>query len=181
MLENKRFRDAFEMYVRLRKICENARERASNPADKYAQKILPPPAGKKPDERKKEISRCFSTLQFKIDELFFLEMVACFEQIVFEKIGSASGEIRRIVKERYAGPAPFHRISASFVKDGDDIHSLRNVYHLLESHIPKYLSEQLAAIIEHRNFIAHGGRLGRQSTHSVEDVVIVLDEILNYI
>lgn len=181
MSENIRFRDALETYIRLKKICENARERASNPADKYAQKISLPLSGKKPDERKKEISRCFSTLQFKIDELFFLDMVAHFEQIVFDKIGNASGEIRRIVKERYVKTAPFHRISASFVKNENDIHSLRNMHHLLENHIPKYLSDQLAAIIEHRNFIAHGGRIGRQSTLSVEDVTRILNEILDYI
>ncbi len=181
MPENNRFKDALETYICLKKICENARERASNPADKYAQRISLPLSGKKPGDRKREISRCFGTLDFKIDELFFLDMVAYFEQIVFEKIGNASGQIRRIVRERYAKPSPFHRISASFVKGEDDIHSLRNMHHLLENHIPKYLSEQLAAVIEHRNFIAHGGRIGKQSTHSVEDVVRILNEILDYI
>ncbi|MDM8550243.1 hypothetical protein QUF72_09205 [Desulfobacterales bacterium HSG2] len=181
MSENNRFEEELRTYTCLKKICENARERSLNPADKYAQKVLIPLSEKKAGERRKEVARYFDTLHSKTDALFFLDMVARFEQIVFDKIDNASGQIRRIVKELYAKPDPFSKIAASFVKNQDDIHSLRNVHNLLENHIPKYLSEQLAAIIEHRNFIAHGGRIGRPSPHSVEEIALILDEILDHI
>ncbi len=181
MHEKNRFEDELQTYTCLKRICENARERSLNPADKYAQKILLPLSGKKTDERRREITGYFDTLHFKTDALFFLDMVARFEQIVFDKVDHASGQIRRIVRDRYAKPDPFGKVAASFVKDQDDIHSLRNVHHLLENHIPKYLSGQLAAIIDHRNFIAHGGRIGRPSPHSVEEIALILDEILDHI
>ncbi|RLC16861.1 MAG: hypothetical protein DRI57_10650 [Deltaproteobacteria bacterium] len=181
MSENDKFRELFQRYICLKRICENARERVSNPGDKYAQKIEIPLSGKKAVNRKREVAKYFDALYFKIDELFFLDIVAHFEQIVFNEINNASGQLKGIVKERYRKPAPFNKIVASFVKDEEDIYSLKNVYNLLENHIPKSLSEQLSAIIEHRNFIAHGGRIGKQSNNSVENTVTILSEILRRI
>jgi len=173
--------DLFQRYICLKKICQNAQDRASNPADKYAQMISLPLSGKKSDDRKKEINKYFDELQIRMDDLFFLDIVAYFEQIVFKKINNASGKIKAIVKEKYTRPEPFNIIAASFIKNETDIYSLRNLHNLLENHIPEYLSEQFASIIEHRNFIAHGGRIGKLSMFSVKDIVTILEQILEYI
>jgi len=182
MPENNEFKDLFERYNCLKKICENARDRASNPAaNKYVQKISLPLFGKKSGYRKEEVNEYFEALHLKIDDLFFLDIVAHFEQIIFKKIDNASGKIKRIVKERYKKPDPFNVIATSFIKNEEDIYSLKNVHNLLKNHIPKSLSDDLAAIIEHRNYIAHASRIGKLSAFDVKDIVHILNEILDHI
>ncbi len=173
----------FEKYRCLKGICFNARERAKSDPTNFVRTISLPFPGKEVKNRRKYIANYFDELQKSIFDYSFLDLVAIFEEIVFSKISNASGEIKRIVKDEYS-KAPFRESAASFVKDKDDIYNLSGVRKLLEGKIPQEMSADLAGTLEHRNYLAHGKRvgIGKQSTLcNTDELYEILQNILSII
>lgn len=175
--------EVFEKYICLIKICEYAQERATNKAtgSDFIQRFALPIQGKKVTSKSSvHIKEYFDEkLQQTILDYAILEIVAAFEKILFLRIDNASGEMKRIVKERYKTPAPLAKMSGAFIKGKEGIYNLSGVIALLEGKIPPRLMSQLSAIREHRNWLAHGKRsVGQPSTLTIREVYNILQEIL---
>ena len=174
----------FEKYICLIKICEYAQERATNKAsgtDFIQRFALPLQQAKVTSKAFVQIKEYFDEqLQQTIVDYALLDMVATFEKMLFLRIDNASGEIKRMVTEKYKAPAPLAKMSAAFIKDQADVYNLAGVTALLEGKIPPRLVSQLAAIREHRNWLAHGKRsVGQPSTLTIHEVYKILQEILD--
>lgn len=176
--------EVFEKYVCLIKICEYAQERATNKAagSDFIQRFALPIQGEKVTSKSVvHIKEYFDEkLQQAILDYAILDIVATFEKILFLRIDNASGEIKKIVREKYKTPAPLVKMSESFVKGKEDIYNLSGVTALLEGKIPPRLISQLSAIREHRNWLAHGKRsVGQPSTLTIQEIYNILQEILD--
>lgn len=181
---------ALGTYYDLKDICSAVRETAlRSPNSPVAGKIFS--AGKTVRKRDKRdiINEHFDSLQQKIEELCVLNIVASFEMAVFRRIGNAYGEIKSIVEDGYnkrlskREPVPFYIASSSFVKNREDIRNLSGVRKLLENKIPEALFNQLAEIIEYRNWLSHGKRanVGKESGLKVDEIYSTLNKIFDRI
>ncbi len=114
-----------------------------------------------------------------------LELIANFD-VIFAKVGNASGEIRSVVAgeirsvvaEKYKA-RPFYRDGGAFVKTHRDIGNLADVKALLPNTLSSELSKQLSEIIRHRNWLAHGGRIGEPSSLNIDEIYSTFQEILD--
>jgi hypothetical protein len=174
--------EAFNRYKCLVGICNNAQKRScSNPSSSFVTTIRLPLAGQKSKNPRNEIAEYFDGLSQKVFDFCFLDLVASFERIIFNTIGNASGEIKGIVRDKYKRPSPFHMTAASFVKKQEDIYNLSGLKSLISEKLPKNNSEVLSEILEHRNWIAHGKRVGKQSTLNINELYNSLKDILVFI
>jgi len=69
----------------------------SDPSEKYVSMFSLPHVGKKTKNKRKQLESYFSQLKQSLINNCILELVANFEEIVFAKVGNASGEIRRVL------------------------------------------------------------------------------------
>ena len=133
----------------------------------------------------------FDSLKIKITELYTLDIIATFEQILFDIIDNTSGEIKSIVKNEYNRryqkkdkPIRLYKSAASFIKNKEDIHNLSGAKKILENVIKdKLLFEDLKKIIEHRNWLSHGKRfdIGKESTFKINEIHNKLIKMLEII
>lgn len=155
----------WQKYQCLTAICAQAQHQATNdPTGSFVKTISLPHWGQKVTEQRSSISNYFDELQQSLIEFGFIEMVAVFERLVFSQLEK---EV-------------FQDLSPSLQKAANKAHSHPpNVKRLLEAKLPRQLNAQLAEIIEHRNWLIHGKRLGSQSTLGLDEVHSILSEILD--
>jgi RiboL-PSP-HEPN len=115
-----------------------------------------------------------------IEELIVIGLVSDFERIIFDRVDNASGEIARIVKQKYESK-PFNDFSVDFVKTAKDIDKLSVVKKIIDPKLPKELSDKFREVIEFRNRLAHGKRFGEQLLLSFDEIAQILDDVLNFI
>lgn len=115
-----------------------------------------------------------------MDELIILGLVSDFEKIIFDRVENASGEIAKIVKQKYASK-PFLNFSSDFVKTSKDIDKLSIIKALVAPKLPEELSKKFAEVVDFRNRLAHGKRFGEQSLMSFDEIAQTLDDVLNYV
>jgi hypothetical protein len=108
-------------------------------------------------------------------------LVAVFERLAFERLKNAVGTARTAIEQNYPPHSAFSRAAKRLAKDLDDFPNLADIEGLLASY-PQAASKELHELREHRNWIAHGGRLGKQSQFSrIEDVHKALQGLLSAI
>jgi hypothetical protein len=174
--------DTYNRYCCITKIVSNAQERSlADPSGKFISMIGLPLFSKKSKDLRGDIRKYFDEVQGKTIDSCFLDLVAIFERSMFNSIGNASGEIKSIVKAKYEKPSPFHMASDFFVKKQEDIYNLSGVKNMIAEKLPKSAAERLSEILEHRNWLAHGKRIGKQSTISVDELYECLKEILDFV
>lgn len=162
-------------------ICINARSRAiTDTSGKFLENIKYAHTGDQRPSRT-SIDSDFDLLHKKIDDGSFIELISSFEKIVFQKINNATGSIRKIVCAEYIKPEPFAISSDKFIKDAEDIGSLKKIKGILDGKIPSGLSSRLEEIINQRNRVAHGRRFGIESSITLIETANVLDEVLKRI
>ncbi len=148
--------------------------------DGFLKSIGFPYLGEISKDRKRFVEKKFDNLVQSIDELIILGIVSDFEKIVFDRIENASGEITKIVKEKYT-LKPFQDFSTNFVKTTREIDKLSIVKAIVAPKLPEELLKKFSEIIDLRNRLAHGKRFGEQSLLSFDEISQILDDILNYI
>lgn len=175
-------KETFRSYKELKIICGAARETAfRNPNYPIFREIILTDNTIRRNKKKNKrdiVNEYFDSLEQRITEHYIVEIVAVFEQNIFRRVSTAHGEIRKIVKNEY-GKRAFHIAAPSFVKDQKDIYNLSGIKTLLENKIAKNLFEKFSTIIEHRNWLSHGKRIGvgRESDLTIEQIYEVLSEI----
>jgi hypothetical protein len=182
MSNTKELDNAFKRYVFLLSICNNALHRSvADARGKFISLINLSLLADKSDNLKGDIKKYFDEIQQKIIDLCFLDIVATFEKGIFCSICNAFGLIKKIVKEGYEKPSPFHMVSESFVKKEEDIYNLSGVKNLVIQKLPGNMAERLSEILEHRNWLAHGKRIGKQSTITIDELHKTLKNILEFV
>ncbi|MEO5731330.1 MAG: hypothetical protein ABI134_01780 [Byssovorax sp.] len=178
--------DLDEELVRYRTLAflvHRAKERALGaPFDKYVSDLGIPALRKKNVDRKGALEEHFDTVEQTLFEQYLLRLMAVFERLAFERLSAAVGAARTAVEDNYPDRSPFARAAKHLVKNlADDLTTLADIEKLLASY-PQAASKDLQELREHRNWIAHGGRVGRQSRFSrIEDVHKSLTELLDII
>lgn len=174
--------DAYKRYLCTMSIVTNAQQRSlADPHGKFIETIGLPLFGHKSKNLRGDLKTYFDEMQQKIVDLYFLDLVAIFEKIIFNSIGNASGLIKNIVRGGYDRPAPFHMASESFVKKQEDIYNLSGVKSLVSEKLPREIAERLSEILEHRNWLAHGKRIGKQSTIDIAQLHTYLKDIIEFV
>ena len=124
------------------------------------------------EDRKAAAESHFASTQQALFEAFIVKLVAAFEAAAFRKLGTRIGDARSTLAKHHDARSIIQRL----VKDKDDVRDLRGLETLLPG------DTNLAALREHRNSVAHGGRLGKLSTFAkAEDVHNALVEILEMV
>ncbi len=151
--------------------------------DKFLKAIDFPYLGEMSKDKTKFVETKMDTMLQSLEELIIIGLVSKFEKIIFDRIGNASGEISKIVKDKYTSK-PFFNFSENFVKTSKDINKLSIVKAIIDPKLkqsnPK-LSEKFAEVVELRNMLAHGKRFGEQSSMSFDEIAQILDDVLNYV
>lgn len=148
--------------------------------DGFLKAIGFPYVGEIAKDRKGFVGIKMDTMVQAMDELIILGLVSDFEKIVFDRVENASGEIAKIVKQKYTSK-PFLEFSADFVKTSRDIDKLSIVKAIVSPKLPEELSKKFTEIVNFRNRLAHGKRFGEQSLMSFDEIAQTLDDVLNYV
>ncbi len=173
--------DILHAYNAMKEICNAAKNRIhANQHNDFAKKIIPSKF-----LSKGKADTYFDSLEKKVEEHFIMDIVATFERVVFDRIGTACGEIENIVKdecnqrEKNGAAFPLYESAPNFIKDKEDINNLSGIKNLLK--IPR--KKKLEEIINHRNWISHGKRagVGKSSNSRIQDMHKELTDILNQI
>jgi hypothetical protein len=175
--------DELVRYRTLAFLARRAKERALGaPFEPYVSDLGIPALGKKIADRKAAVEDYFDSVEQALFDQYLLRLVAAFERRAFQRLGTAVGTARTTLEENYPEASPFSRAVRHLVKDTkEDLTGLADVEKLLASY-PQALSEDLQELREHRNWIAHGGRLGKQSRFSrIEEVHRILAYLLSVI
>ena len=175
--------DAFGYFRTLAVLVGDARKRAKDQPDTYPARLGISGLGKQVRKaRLTELDDYFDDLDRTIFELFLLHLVATFERDAFARLQTAIGEARSTLDEHFPSRSPFARAAQHLVKDAkDDIYNLSGVQQLLKSY-PGAATVDLAQLREHRNYVAHGGRVGTPSTfNKLADVHATLVRLLKLI
>lgn len=170
-----------ERYVTLKKICDNARDRAKQNPQFVKETFDIRVVGKKVRNESEFLLEYFDRLQQQLFESFFIEVVATFEQIAFARASNTVGTIRKLVEKHYPAGDPFKMSASGFVKDTKDIGNLAALKAIVTNSIPSDLQERLAEIIKYRNRLAHGKRFGEETDLNIEDVVAILSDVLELV
>ncbi|MGA2617590.1 MAG: hypothetical protein ABSF26_08280 [Thermoguttaceae bacterium] len=163
-------------------LLRGAKERAiGNPSAQYVSDLGIPALKKAKPDRLAAIKEYFDSVEESLFDQYLLLMVAAFERLAYEKLKNAVGAARATISQHYPAPSSFSRAAQRLAKDVDDFRNLADIEVLLASY-PQSQSKDLQALREHRNWIAHGKRLGHQSLFSkMEDVHRTLEDILSVI
>lgn len=182
MTKRDRLQEVVKQFSSLNSIHQLSQKRAlDNPAQPFVSNIGLNVLGKRPADARKEIARHFQDIGDRLTDAGILALIVTFEQQVFYQISQASGSICKVVKKHYIPPEPFSGNGRGFVKDKDDMRNLGGVKALLNPIITQTLSDQLSEILDHRNWLAHGGRIGSKSKFDINKMCNILTEILDRI
>jgi len=131
----------------------------------------------RPARKREELAEAFDAVDAALAEAFLLRLVASFEATAFQKLATAIGEARTTLDASFPERKPYRRSAAHLLRDASDF-DLKTLASMLRSH-PGAPAEALEELREHRNKVAHGGRIGKTSTFSnPTDVHRVLTELL---
>jgi hypothetical protein len=175
--------DELRCYMTLAFLTRGAKQRALGaPFDEYVSNLGIPALGRQKADRKATIEAYFDSVEKSLFDQYLLRLVAAFERLAFDKLKNAIGTARATLEAEYPVDSPFWRAAGHFVKDAQvDFKSLADVEKLLASY-PQSASKDLHELREHRNLVAHAGRLGERSTFSkIEDVPKALADLLSVI
>lgn len=155
-----RLDDELTYYNVLSGLLGRARQQVDrNPHDKQLSELgLPFEKAKK--DRRAELGEYIDKIQRALDEAFLLRLVAAFESMAFARVATALGEARRSVEERFSPTLPYARAAAKLVRN--ELHDLKDIEDLMASYSGSAVGK-LKGLREHRNHVAHGGRIGRLS------------------
>lgn len=130
--------------------------------------------------RKETVALKMDAMYQSIEELIVIGLISDFEKIIFDRVDNTSGEISKIVKQRY-NSEPFREFSTDFIKTSKEIDKLSVIKKIIEPKLPEGLGKKFTDVIDFRNRLAHGKRFGKHLLLPFDDIAQVLDDVLNFI
>lgn len=165
--------DVLSQYRTLASALSRSRDRViANPWSEEAKELGV--LAKKTDtgSRKAAAESHFASTQQALLDAFIVKLVAAFEAAAFRKLATRIGEARSTLAKHHDALSIVQRL----VKDKDEVRDLKGLEKLLQG------DTSLAALREHRNLVAHGGRIGQLSTFATaEDVHDALVDLLEMV
>jgi hypothetical protein len=173
--------DEYVVYRSLAELSRQARVRAlSAPHDSYVANIYVAGLTKKTADRRSAVERHFDLVDRALFDQFLVRLVATFERCAFVKLGTALGEARSTLQRHY-DHLNLSLAAQHLVKDTGEFWNLAGLEALLASY-PQAPYKDLQALREHRNYVTHGGRVGRLSQYAkIDEVYSTLSELLRVI
>lgn len=180
-LSSKRLKAAYLKLIAIRNIVSYIQEQTFNRNDdKFLKAIGFPYLGEISKDKRGFIGGKMDEMMDSIGNLIVIGLVSDFEKIVFERVENASGEISKIVRNRYDSE-PFKNFPTDFIKTSKDIDKLSIIKAIVSSKLPDALLASFGEVVDLRNRLAHGKRFGQDSLMSFDDIAQTLDDVLNYV
>src|SRR5580704_1325424 len=135
------------------------------------------------DLEESTINDHFDRVDRALFDQFLVRLVATFERRAFEKLRAALGEAKSTVQKHYGSSQPFARAAQHLVMSASDFPNLAKLDMLLKSY-PRASLEDFHALREHRNYVAHGSRVGVGAPSrfvKIEEVKDMLRQLLQII
>lgn len=167
-------------------------ERVKPGSDSFFEKIKLPGFADLPtrwQERSIEIHERISVLRTHVEDMAFLALVAAFEMLVFARIELAGEKIRSMVEAGYHSDQPLYAFRLAFVRDHESFRNLGGLRELLGDDIRiTALAQDIKAIIDYRDYIAHGKRFKKgevnrmvkaKRTPRVDTTKVIFDQIMD--
>jgi hypothetical protein len=149
--------NAFQRCLLLARILTQARDRAlGNPMSDHNTNLGLVQKGQKKQEAITSIETAFEELGALINHLAILHMAASFEMQFRTWLGTAIGEARSAIRDRYKKTVPLYVGRAGLVREQDDFQGLARIEQLLSGRVSDEISEALSLIRENRNEFSHG-------------------------
>ena len=169
-----------QSYESLKNICNTAKKRTKREPS-FALDIIPQTKKmkkmKKIKGKRDIIDDYFDSLYQRITEHYIIELIATFEQIIFDRLDNAYGEISSILSAEYTKrrknnkPTPLYLCTNSFIKNKENIRNLGGASKILENKISQESLDDLNEIIKYRNWFSHGKReVGEESILTFEEI-----------
>jgi hypothetical protein len=155
--------DAFEEVEAARRRCavltsilRKAKERAlADPTGPYPMALGIIETGEKKEDAVKKVKRTFEELDGLLAYFTIIDLTASLEKVFSSRLGTAVGEARKIVREKFK-IAPFNGVREALVHDVGDFQTLQGIANLLSSVLDEDLGKKLKSVQFERNKFAHG-------------------------
>ena len=162
--------DAKERYLRLHAIVSRFRDDAlRQPLSRQNREFGVVNVNDKPGEARRKLSIAFDEMLQRIEYLAFLDVCASFENAFRGRVGTAIGEARRIVGERYELRV-LAKLSVRLVREPKSFNSLAAIFEVLDGLIPADMASDLRLIREERNRLSHGIDFDQPLKLTIEDL-----------
>jgi hypothetical protein len=180
VLNNEAIRETYNYVATIENIVKKEVRQVSGNKS-YIDKIVPEHLKRVYSLKEKMASEFSDSLSRTSYESSVISLVASFEKVVFSKYKTSYGTIKGIVKDSSNERFDYFKSRERFV-DGT-IDKLHAIIELIEGHINNDLMEKLKIIKEHRDYIAHGKRFGKEpdTGFSLIQVAEILDGVISEI
>jgi hypothetical protein len=114
-------------------------------------------------------------------EALLISLVSTFERVVFAKYKTTYGEIKKIAENHTPKSIDYYKSRQDFVEGSID--KLHKIIILMGKQISPSSLQILNDIKDHRDFIAHGKRFGKEPPvkMKLEEIALALDKIITEI
>ena len=170
---------AYARYKILTRLLESARQRAvSDPTNERNVDLGLTTRGQKKEDAQRSIEEAFADLEGLVSHLAILDMAAAFEKYFRERLNTAIGEARKVVRERYRSGMPLYAHREGLVRDAEDFQALVGIEQLIGGRISAEVHGAGEMIRKNRNAFAHGTDLQHPPTITIERAWETLNEII---
>ena len=126
--------------------------------------------------RNQTMSHRVTALKDYAKEVAVINMVGEFEKIVFQHLGLALDEALVLVRSQYQSHQPFYVLRDSLVRKRVEVDKLDRFKQFLIQH--QSLKDNLEAVINYRNYLAHGKRNGSPSNLTINQIKRILEDVI---
>ncbi len=136
-----------------------------------------------------KIDDYFANIDKMINQLFWMQITATFERIIFNKINQAIQDIKEVSKSNFQLRTFFDSFDL-FIKNEDDINNLSGIKPYIDKYITQNERQDFEEILRCRNYFSHGTRfkkkkeLPKLSVNGIPELgmseaVVTLDRIIS--
>jgi len=170
---------AFNRYRLLTRLLEDARQRAvSDTTHERNVDVGLTTRGQKKQEALHNIEDAFEDLGGLVNHLALIDMAAALERYFGERLRTAIGEARKVVRDRYRSSVPLHAHREGLIRDADDFQGMADIERLIGGHVPAEVRAEWATIRRNRNNFAHGTDIRIPPTITSEQARQLLNEMI---
>lgn len=161
------------------RLLEFARVRAiSDPTNERNVEAGLTPRGTKRADALGMIEDKFEELNALLNHIALIDMAGAFESYFRTRLGTAIGEVRKVVRERYRSNLPLHAHRENLIRDAEEFQGLAEIGRLIGERISAEVRESWETIRRDRNSFAHGTDLRSTPDITGERARQTLNEII---
>jgi hypothetical protein len=148
---------AYARYETLTRLLDRARQLAlGDPTHQRNIDLGLTEPGQKRLDARRSIEDAFNDLTSLINHLALLDMAGAFERHFRERLATAIGEARKVVRERYRSEMPLYAHREGLVRDAEDFQALIGIEQLIAGRMAAEIRGEWEMTRKNRNDFAHG-------------------------